>query len=84
MRSVINFTSPYFQAAVTAVTNLTSGVYFLLLDNTCFEDLILTFEDPKIMRIYGSRICQKLLLDFLLLAPIIAKADFPLDPTFFW
>ena len=28
--------------AVTAVTNLTSGVYFLLLDNTCFEDLILT------------------------------------------
>ena len=34
-----NFTLP---PAVTAVTNLTSGVYFLLLDNTCFEDLILT------------------------------------------
>ena len=35
------------------------------------------------MRIYGSRICQKLLLDFLLLATIIAKADFPLETNFF-
>ena len=75
----------YTTAGLTAVTNLTSGVYLLLLDITCFWGLNpYDLRTLKFWEYKDLRICQKLLLDFLLSAPIIAKADFPLGTNFSW